>query len=517
MFTRKVQHSDGQQHYAGRQFRAYNVLMVALMSLGSMGYGYSASIIATTLAQPSFISYFELDTRPDGTQLIATMNGLYQAGGFLGVLTVSWFADRWGRRFAIGISALITLISGAFLAGSVHVAMFIAFRFFSGAGAFMIVAAVPIWMNEVVPPTVRGILVDCHSVGLLFGYALATWLGYAFYHLPPTNNGAWRAPLAFQCLPVFLLLLGLKWMPESPRWLILRDRQEEAEQTLRKLHTAEEASVEFAQIQSSIQHDRTLEHSWWSMFAKPSYRKRSLLAIATTFSIQTSGILVINNYGPRLYSTLGFDTNRQFIYQIGWITLAFGTGIISFFVIDAFPRPKLLATGVMGCALSLLVLMVLVALYATSQSSIENPNQSGLQAGVAMMYIYVCFYELCLGGVQFAYLGELFPTHIRAKGMVIGIANICVMNIMWLQAAPTAFENIGWKFYLAFIIPGIISAILMWIFFPDTLGVPLEDIARLFGDHQEIVLETPENEAQVPDASSTDLEKNALHVETTKN
>ncbi|RVX66729.1 hypothetical protein B0A52_08922 [Exophiala mesophila] len=516
MFVKRKRDADG-QHFEGRQFRPYNVLMVALMSLGSVGYGYNASIIATTLAQPSFNTYFELDTRPNGTQLIATMNGLYQAGGFLGVLTISWLADRWGRRFAIGVSAFICMISGALLAGSVHVGMFIAMRFLSGAGAFMIVAAVPIWMNEVVPPSVRGILVDCHSVGLLFGYALATWLGYAFYHLPETNNGAWRAPLAFQCLPVFLLLLGLRWMPESPRWLMLKDRFEEADQTLRKLHAPQEAAIELRQIQQSIQADKHLETSWWAMFTKRSYLKRSLLAIATTFSIQTSGILVINNYGPRLYSTLGFDTNRQFLYQIGWITLAFGTGILSFFVIDRFPRNKLLATGVAGCALSLLVEAVLVALYATTPSAIANPNQSGLQAAVASMYIYVCFYELCLGGVQFAYLGELFPTHIRAKGMVIGIANICVMNIMWLQAAPTAFDTIGWRFFLCFVIPGIISATLMWIFFPDTLGVPLEEIARIFGDHQELTEAEKDSGLPAAETNSNDLEKSlSHHVENTK-
>ncbi len=96
-----------------------------------MTYGYSASIISTTLAQPSFLAYFRLakspgvEPRSDATAMISTMNGLYQVGGFLGVFTVSWFADKWGRRSAIGVSALITLISGALLAGSVSLSMFI--------------------------------------------------------------------------------------------------------------------------------------------------------------------------------------------------------------------------------------------------------------------------------------------------------------------------------------------------------------------------------------------------------
>ncbi|KAK5017023.1 hypothetical protein LTR60_002122, partial [Cryomyces antarcticus] len=123
------------RHRGGkREFNFYNLFMVLAMSFGSMGYGYSASIIATTLAQPTFIKYFELDTRSDATSLISTMNGLYQAGGLLAVFSISWFADTWGRKAAISASAVITLVSGALLAGSVNITMFIVFRFTSGAG-----------------------------------------------------------------------------------------------------------------------------------------------------------------------------------------------------------------------------------------------------------------------------------------------------------------------------------------------------------------------------------------------
>jgi MFS family permease len=285
------------QHTRGRQFRIYNVLMVLLMSAGSMSYGYSASIIATTLAQPTFLAYMNLagpNASSNADQLIATMNGLYQAGGFLAVFTTSWLADRWGRKVSIAVSAGITIFSGALLAGSVDVGMFIFFRFVSGAGAFMILAAVPVWMNEVVPPSIRGVLVDIHGAALLFGYMLASWIGYGFYLYRPAGNIQWRAPLAFQVVWPTILLCGLWWMPESPRWLLINDRPEEADRVLRKLHTPEEAKVEFFQIQKQMEVDRRLPSSYVSMFTKPSYRKRTLIAIATTCSVQFSGILVIN-------------------------------------------------------------------------------------------------------------------------------------------------------------------------------------------------------------------------------
>lgn len=89
-------------------------------------------------------------------------------------------------------------------------------------------------------------------------------------------------------------------------------------------------------------------------------------------------------------------------------------------------------------------------------------------------------------GVQFCSLSEIFPNHIRAKGVVVGVATICAINIVWLQVAPIAFRTIGYKFYLVFCIPGFVAATWLWFFFPNTLGLPLEEVARLFGDADEL-------------------------------
>ena len=201
-------------HSTKRQFRWYNVFIILFMSLGSIEYGYSASIIATTLAQPSFISYFELDTRDDAARWTGLMNSLYQAGGFLGVWTVSIVSDRFGRKMAITYCALVNLLAAAGLAGSTSLGMFLAFRFIAGWGGWTIVTAIPIWMSEVSPPNIRGILIDCHNVGFLLGYNFATYFGYAFYHLPVDNNWAWRGGMVLQAFWVVVLLAGMHWLPE---------------------------------------------------------------------------------------------------------------------------------------------------------------------------------------------------------------------------------------------------------------------------------------------------------------
>ncbi|KAK5046740.1 hypothetical protein LTR84_007501 [Exophiala bonariae] len=482
-----------------RRIKPYNVVIVLIMGLGSMSYGYSASIISTTLAQPSFFAYMELDKRSNANELIGLTGSLYQAGGFIGTFFVSFFADRWGRKVGIAVPAALTVVSGALLAGSVNIEMFIAVRPFAGAAAYMIVSAVPLWMSEVVPAHARGPLVNIHGAAILFGFCAAVWIGYGFFQLHTDNLTQWRAPIVFTCLPAMLLLCCLYWLPESPRFLMLQGRDAEAKQVLEKLHTREEAEYELVQIQAQTELDRTLESSYISLLTKPSYRKRVALGLLTTISIQFTGPFIINNYGPIIYSSLGFGVNKQFIYQGGWLTLSFGAGMLSLLVVETMPRPRLLAGGVLGCLVCLSIEAALVAKYASAEA-LKSPNKSALQAAVAMFYIYIVIFQLTVDGGQFVYLGEIFPTHLRAKGIALGMAGLNLINIVWLQVAPTAFANIGWRFYLCLIVPGTVMALIILFWFPNTKGMPLEEVAALFGDEVRCVA----HPVEVKDEKSTD-------------
>ncbi|TKA44871.1 hypothetical protein B0A54_03161 [Friedmanniomyces endolithicus] len=467
---------------------------------GSISYGYNASIIGTTLGQPSFIKYMKLDTLPNATDLISSTNGLFQTGGVVGTLIMPWIADKWGRKWGCAVPCMLLIISGAVMTGSVNIGMFLAFRFFSGAGSFMILAVVPILMNEIVPVSLRGALVDIHGVMLVLGYTIQGWsrtladatthglpVGFGFFFW---NGGAntWRPPMALTMVWPLILLVGLPFLPESPRWLCMQGRDAEAEQILIKLHSDPRdpenvvAAAEFYQIQKQMQIDRTLGSSWLHIIRKPSYRKRALLAIGTCGIVQCSGVLVINNYGPTLYKDLGFSPVQQLLYPAAWLTFAWGMNALAMLLVDRFPRPKYMAFGVLGCMSTLIVEAALVATY------LGTSNKSALLACVAMFFVFQVFYALCLDGTQFSYLGEVFPTHIRAKGICLGVAMISLMNIMWLQSAPIAFINIGWKFYLALIIPGSIGGVLMFLYFPDTNGVPLEEVAAIFGDADEVAV-----------------------------
>ncbi|PPJ50896.1 hypothetical protein CBER1_07593 [Cercospora berteroae] len=486
---------------SNRKLNAYNIWMLLFVSIGSMVYGYTASIIGSTLGQPTFIAYFQLATRPNGTQLIAATNGLFQAGGVIGTLTLPLFTDRWGRKAGLGVSAFLALISGAALAGSTHIIVFLIFRFIAGASAFMILAAVPIWMSEVVPPYLRGALVNVHAISLVFGYFIQSWIGFGFYHWKEGGNWTWRVPILFQCLWPLMLLSGLYWVPESPRWLCMKDRGEEAKNILLRLHDDPSdpshsfARAEYVQIQKQLTLDRTLDDSWMHIFRKPSLRKRLWLTLGTTGFIQCSGVLVINNYGPTLYRNLGFSETKQLLYPAAWLTLAVGLNAMASLLVDHFNRAKFLAIGVFGCMVTLMIEAALIAEF------VPTNNSAALQAAVAMLFIFEIPYDWCLDGLQFTYISEIWPSHLRAKGMSAGVAMISLMNIMWLQAAPTAFETIGWKFYLCFIIPGTIGSVIMWFWFPDTKGKPLEEVAAIFGDVDEVAVYQRDIDVSIDDKS----------------
>ncbi|KAK6374026.1 hypothetical protein LTS17_007996 [Exophiala oligosperma] len=374
------------------------------------------------------------------------------------------------------------------MAGSVNVGMFIAFRFVAGASAFMILAAVPILMTEIVPVYLRGGLVDVHAIMLVLGFTIQGWVGFGFYFWQSGGSNTWRPPVALQCFFPLCFLALLPLVPESPRWLVLHGRDAEAEAILLKLHSDpydtenKAAKAEFYQIQRQITIDKTLGNSWLHIWRKPSYRKRAILGMGITGVIQCSGVLVINNYGPSLYNSLNFSPVKQLLYPAAWLTFALGLNIMAIPFIDRFPRNKYIGFGMLGCVATLIVEAALVANY------VPSTNDNALRAAVAMFFVFEVFYGICLDGCQFAYLGEIFPNHLRAKGVCLGVAMMSLTNLIWLQSTPTAFKNIGWKFYLCFIIPSTIGALVIWFWFPDTNGLPLEEIAAIFGDADEVAI-----------------------------
>jgi len=156
--------------------------------------------------------------------------------------------------------------------------------------------------------------------------------------------------------------------------------------------------------------------------------------------------------------------------------------IVAMSFADKISRPRLIALGFALCSATLIVEAALQKNY------LMTTNKSGLSAGAAMLFLFFIFYSLTLDGSSYFYIGEIWPSHLRAQGFALGIIVLCVINIVWVEAAPYAFAAIGWKFYIFFIVLSAIACIVSLLFFPDTLHKPLEEVALLFGDVDQVVV-----------------------------
>ncbi|KAF5008867.1 hypothetical protein FDECE_4891 [Fusarium decemcellulare] len=148
-------------------FNSSRWALVLFVAPGSVTYGYCSSIISTTLGQPSFQLYFELNTRSNTAGFQGAINGLYYAGGLIGTLCTAHTGDAFGRRMAMFIGGTFSWVGGALQAGSVHIAMFMAARFVTGIGIGMLLCLVPLYQSEFAPPKIRGLLVGTHGAMLL--------------------------------------------------------------------------------------------------------------------------------------------------------------------------------------------------------------------------------------------------------------------------------------------------------------------------------------------------------------
>jgi len=289
-------------------------------------------------------------------------------------------------------------------------------------------------------------------------------MGMAFYYTP-LGAAQWRSPLGIALLWPVLMIAICFFVPESPRFLLMKGEVDKAREITFRIHKTpddpdqEFARGEFYQMQKQVELDRTLDPGWVNfpllavsisadklqraMFLKPAYRRRTALAMGFAFVGQSTAVLVINNYGPLQYAALGFGTEDQLRFQCGWITVGIVFNFVGACIMDRIGRRPLMIFGVAGCCVALIIEAVMVAQYAEA-----GTNKAGLRAGVAAFYIFLAVYSVGVDVAGVVFYSELFPNHIRSKGICLSIATIALTDLVYLQATATAFANIGWRFYL---------------------------------------------------------------------
>ncbi|KAH7125995.1 general substrate transporter [Dactylonectria macrodidyma] len=458
----------------------YNFLAVLTSGLGSFTYGFNSAVIGCIFGLPSFFEYFDLTlTGKDSAPIIGAANGLFAGGGLLGCIAVPWISDKTGRVGAIQVICVLAVVSAIIQAASVHIAMFLVGRFFNGIAAGMINATIPVYQSEISPAESRGKLVSTHGIFLVSGYSASAWTGFGSYF--ETNPQIqWRLCLALQVIAPGILGLATPWVPESPRWLIMKGRRDKALQILERLHKKpgetdhELAHTEFAQISQQLEMHSQNESIIKLLKSKPN-RKRFFIGIFVQFITQSTGILVVNNYQIMLWESVGQTGYRPLLLYAVYLSWASVLNVVSSMIVDRVGRVRLLIIGIVGLVAMLSVFTGLFSTYAGSD------NEAGKIMCIVVLFLWVTFYASCVDAVSYVYCSEIFPTQMRSQGVAASIGTLFGMTLLLTQVAATAFAEVGWRFYLMFIIVPAAGLPVLWQF-PETKGLTLEEIAASLGD-----------------------------------
>ncbi|KAJ1311187.1 hypothetical protein OPQ81_009688 [Rhizoctonia solani] len=432
--------------------------------------GYDSGVMTTTIAQDSFKTYFD---HPSQT-IIGALVSTYIAGEAIGACFAAWSCDTLGRRHTIAIAAATATIGTIIQAAAMHIGMLICGRIITGMAVGCMILTVPVYNSEISPPQHRGLLVGLSGQLIGVGSLVANWVGFASSYAPESvENFRWRFPLAMQIPPGLIVFSGIWFLPYSPRWLITQGREDEAYSALKRLMGSDDENfeVEFKRMKEQIKLEKSREVESFSEVWK-QYRRRVLVSVAVQTCTSLSGVNVINYYQTILYGGVGITGKTVLLLSGAYGTLGPLVNLISLWK----GAHALAVLGAVGLVVDLTLVMILTRLYA------GTANAVGQGFVIAFIFCYTVIYYLGFNSVTWIYGAEVLPVHIRSKGNALAAFSHFIFNIAVNQAAPTAFENIGYRFYALFIALNLCTAIIVWSYFPETKGLSLEEIAVLFGD-----------------------------------
>ncbi|RPB00986.1 putative MFS sugar transporter [Choiromyces venosus 120613-1] len=350
-------------------------------------------------------------------------------------------------------------------------------------GVGVLCMIIPLYQAELAHPSIRGRITSLQQFMLGIGALCASWIGYGSYKgFAPTDDNQWRIPLAIQCIPAAILGLLIFLFPESPRWLIDNGKTEEGLRVLAKLHAHGNQDdpfvhAEFESIQDIITHEH--EHaakSWGELFKSKSNFRRVFLCVALQASIQMTGVSAIQYYSPTIFAQIGLSTERTLLYQAINSIIALIGQFLCILFIDYFGRRRPLILGNLGNAATFIAGMILLAIFPPGSA---NPRSAQI-GSIATTWIYNFSFSATCGPLSWVIPSEVFNTATRSRGVSLATMASFAMNTMIGQVTPTAMTQIGWRFYILFIICNITNAIFFWALLPETAKVPLEAMDKLW-------------------------------------
>ena len=432
----------------------YIVAIVA--SLGGLLSGYDTGVISGALL---FIN--ETWVLPDTLQGFLVSSVLI--GAVLGAATNGILADIFGRKKIIMATAVIFILGSILCAFAPNVYVLILSRIFVGFAVGIVNFVVPLYLSEVSPKNLRGTLVSLYqwaiTAGILFSYFINAVFAQAVYN--------WRWMLFAGVVPGLVLFIGMCFMSDTPRWLVSKNRDDEAKKVFSKIEPDIEPEKEIAEIKETLvdnRQEKAFRLKKWMIMP-------FVVGIGIMFAQICTGINTIIYYAPTIFKTAGFDSNLTAIYATTGIGVVnFIMTIVAVFFTDRIGRKPLLYFGLTGVMLSLFALGTSFAFAGVLGSSLK-------WVAVGSLVTYIICFAMSLGPIGWILVSEVFPLRIRGIAMSVCTVSNFAFNFFVVGSFPVLLHRIGgaWTFWI-FGIVSILCIIFVYFFVPETKGISLEEI-----------------------------------------
>jgi len=439
--------------------KSYVVLISVVAALGGLLFGFDTAVISGTI---NFIQpYFDLSEVGLGWTVSSLLFGC-----IAGVFLAGKAGDRFGRKKVLMLAALLFLVSAVGSASAHKLFYFIVARVLGGLAVGIASILSPMYIAELAPAKYRGTLVSLNQLAIVIGILVAFFSNYL---LVDTGENNWRWMLLVMAVPAVLLFFSLFLVPESPRWLVARQQNDEALEVLIKTSGEEFAQEELKEIKQSLQFQK--ESTYCDLLA-PKIRPLLFIGIILAVFQQITGINTIMYYAPKIFANIGQSNDSALLQTlaIGGTNLIFT--LVALVLIDRFGRKLLILIGSTGMMLMLSGLSIMYFLKETS--------------GVMVLIFilgYIAFFSASLGPALWVVTTELFPNRLRSKGMSIAIVALWIACTIVTIAFPVMLEKLsGGITFLIFALICLANLLYVWRYVPETKGKTLEELEKEFAE-----------------------------------
>src|SRR5688572_23034473 len=430
----------------------YVLFLACTAATGGLLFGFDIAIISG--AGPFLARHFDLGDFGLGIAFSSLLFGCALGAAFAGRAS-----DCYGRRFVLLWIAMLFALTSVATAVAWDFSSFLVARFIGGlaVGAGSLVS--PMYLAEVAPAEVRGRLGALYRMSIVTGILVSYCINCLLHDIGPHN---WRWMFGTGVLPSVVFFWLLLRAPETPRYLFMAGRRDEARAAMQKIgDSPEEVSLAGAEISAT-------KRSSWRDLLQSGVRPAVIVGFCLGILIHFSGINTVIDYAPMIFQSAGWELDAALLstFVVGIVNFVFT--LVSFWTIDRYGRRPLYIVGSLGMAAALAVLTISVLL-----GHFEGP------LALVLVLAYLAFFASCIGPVFWTLVPEILPTHVRGTAMTVPVLTQWVANAVVVLLFPAALNRLGQAPTFAILAAfSLAQALFTWRFVPETRNRTLEEIEK---------------------------------------